>query len=92
MKVLKKGRPQKGWSSEFSCTGKGNGNGGCGAKLLVSEYDLYRTASSHYDGSTDSYITFKCPCCTVLTDIDDYPAGHHGDIPSRRSGQSGPWD
>jgi hypothetical protein len=61
MKVLKKGRPQKGWAIEKECTGKGNGDGGCKAKLLVEEGDVYVTASSHYDGSTDYYFTFRCP-------------------------------
>jgi hypothetical protein len=70
MKVIKKGRKQQGWSHEFTCIGRGNGGGGCGAVLLVSEGDIYQTSSSHYDGSTDYYYTFRCPCCTVETDID----------------------
>lgn len=82
MKVLKKGRPQRGWSSEFTCTGAGNGNGGCGARLLVSEYDLYRTSSSHYDGSTDYYITFSCAECGVETDVN-VPVTPKGTRPSR---------
>ena len=69
MKVLKKGRPQKGWSTEAVCTGAGNGSGGCGAKLLVEKEDLYQTRSHHYD-ETDYYVTFKCPCCGVQTDLD----------------------
>ncbi len=69
MKVLKKGRPQKGWTAEFICSGNGNGGGGCGAKLLVSEEDLYETSSSHYDGSTDYYTTFSCCDCGVETDV-----------------------
>jgi len=73
MKVLKKGRPQKGWAIKCVCTGAGNGNGGCGAKLLVEEADLYETRSHHYDGSTDYYVTFTCPECGVQTDIDDVP-------------------
>lgn len=76
MKVIKKGRPQKGWSKKYTCTGKGNNGGGCGAKLLVEAGDLFQTASHHYDGSSESYVTFKCPECGVLTDISD------SDIPS----------
>lgn len=76
MKVIKKGRKQKGWSKRFKCTGRGNGRGGCGAMLLVEEGDLYRTYSSHYDGSHEVYITFSCPCCGVETDVE-------ADIPSR---------
>lgn len=69
MKVIKKGRAQKGWSEEFTCTGAGNGKGGCGAKLLVSEGDLYHTYHHCYDGSSDTYTTFSCPCCGVKTDV-----------------------
>lgn len=75
MKVLKKGRPQKGASAEFTCTGHGNRGGGCGALLLVSEFDLYVTRSHHYDGSSESYTTFSCPLCGVETDAKtSFPA------------------
>jgi hypothetical protein len=73
MKVLKKGRKQKGWAIEADCTGAGNKGGGCGAKLLIEQADVFRTTSSHYDGSTDYYNTFKCPDCGVLTDIKSVP-------------------
>ena len=69
MDVLKKGRPQKSWTSKFTCSGKGNGGGGCGAVLLVSEYDLYYTHSDHYDGSSETYTTFTCCECEVETDV-----------------------
>lgn len=82
MRVLKKGRPQKGWSSEFSCTGKGNGGGGCGARLLVSQYDLYETRSTDYGGGTDYYTTFSCPECGVETDVD-VPVSARGTRPPR---------
>jgi len=68
MKVLKPGREQKGWSVEVTCTGKGNGDGGCGAVLLVEEDDIYRTTSSHM-GETDHFETFKCSECGVETDF-----------------------
>ena len=71
MKVIKAGKNPDihEWSAEFECTGYGNGGKGCGAVLLVTESDLYRTASSHYDGSNESYITFMCPQCGVETDV-----------------------
>lgn len=69
MKLIKPGREQKGWAGEYTCTGAGNGNGGCGATLLVEEGDLYFTHSSHYDGSNETYVTFKCMQCSVQTDI-----------------------
>ena len=34
MKVLQEGNPN-GWEIEQECTGKGNGDGGCKARLLV---------------------------------------------------------
>ncbi len=83
MKVLKKGRPQKGWAKEFVCTGKGNGNGGCGAKLLVEEGDLYETSHSCYDGSTDYYVTFMCAECGVETDINEQYTGSHRSLPTK---------
>lgn len=72
MKVLKKGRPQKGWAKELLCTGNGNGGGGCGAKLLVEKADLYQTSSSCRD-ETDYFVTFRCPECGVATDTKETP-------------------
>lgn len=68
MKVLKKGRPQKGWSAEIKCTGAGNDGGGCGAKLLVEQADLYKTYT-HCRDETDEHVTFKCCECGVETDL-----------------------
>lgn len=67
MKVLEKG---KGWGIEVICTGKGNGGGGCGAKLLVERGDIYLTHSYDYGGGHDVYYTCRCPECGVETDID----------------------
>jgi len=69
MKVIKPGREQKGWSIETTCTGKGNGDGGCGAVLLVEEKDLFIT-ESHHHVDDDYFTTFKCMACEVLTDLD----------------------
>lgn len=76
MKVLKKGRSQRGWAKEHTCTGGGNGGGGCGAVLLVEESDLFRT-ESHALHETEAYVTFKCCECGVLTDTKQYPKGAH---------------
>lgn len=76
MKVVKKGRPQKGWAKKFKCTGRGNGDGGCGAELLVEEDDLFHTLSTAL-WETDYYITFRCSGCGVLTDISDRDATRH---------------
>jgi hypothetical protein len=90
MKIIKAGRPQKGWSKEFTCTGAGNGMGGCGAVLLVEQDDVFRTASHHYDGSSEYYNTFKCASCGVLTDIKEHlpfraRGARRGEIPGRPS-------
>ena len=74
MKILKPGREQRGWSTEAHCTGRGNGNGGCEAFLLVEEGDLFRTTSSHYDGSNETYVTFRCCACGVLSDLENVPS------------------
>lgn len=71
MKVLKPGRPQKGWSRKFTCTGKGNGDGGCGAQLLVEQGDVYNTHHYDYGGGHTIYNTFRCPSCKSQTDIPD---------------------
>ena len=68
MKVLKKGRKQKGWSTEATCTGKGNGGGGCGATLLVEEPDIFRTQTSAM-GEITTCATFECSECGVWTDL-----------------------
>lgn len=75
MKIIKPGRAQTGWAKEFECTGYGNNGGGCNAILLVEQGDLFLTHSSSI-GEVERYVTFKCPSCSVLTDILDYPKVH----------------
>lgn len=83
MKVIEKGRPQKGWSTEKKCTGAGNGDGGCGAKLLVEEDDLFETYASFMGRDEEWYTTFRCAACGVLTDITPRPPVHN--LPSRKT-------
>lgn len=73
MKILKPGLSpeERKWKIETKCTGAGNGGRGCNALLEVSEDDLFQTASHHYDGSSDYYITFKCAACGTLTDLPE---------------------
>lgn len=80
MKVLQKGSGAKAWSKKCTCTGNGNGGGGCRAKLLVEKPDLFYTCSSDYTGDTDYFVTFQCPECKVLTDIET--PFRHSDLPS----------
>lgn len=89
MKVLKPGRKQKGWSTEATCSGKGNGNGGCGAKLLVEEADLFRTSHSDYGGDTEYFTTFECSECGVLTDIQNMPGDLAQRLPDRQAWRRG---
>lgn len=85
MKVLEKGRAQKGWSKQAKCTGSGNGGGGCGAKLLVEQGDLYKTWRHCLDDS-EMFITFKCASCGVETDLAGVPGGVIDQIPNKPSG------
>ena len=39
--------------------------------MLVEAGDVFETCRGYYDGSTDYYVTFKCPECGVLTDIPE---------------------
>ena len=90
MKVIKKGREQKGYSLVQKCTGKGNGDGGCGAELLVEEKDFYQTQSQARDDTT-YYVTFVCPSCGVWTDVQNPTtraqelARENGKPPSKKS-------
>ncbi len=74
MKVLEKGN---GWGMEVKCTGRGNSNCGCGAKLLVEKDDIYLTHSYDYAGDHDIFYTVRCIDCGEETDIDeqDIPIG-----------------
>ena len=66
MKVLKRG---EGWKLKVTCTGKGNGGGGCGSLLEVREEDIYYTHHYDYAGGHDVYYTIVCPVCGRETDI-----------------------
>jgi hypothetical protein len=82
MKIIKPGREQKGWAKQFECTGEGNGDGGCGAILLIEESDLFQTHTNSRD-ETDYYTTFKCVSCEVLTDIPTPNHLNNLDLPTK---------
>lgn len=68
MKIIKEGREQNGWSMEYHCTGNGNGQGGCGAILLVEEEDVFKT-KQRVNGEQIIFYSFRCPSCCVVTDL-----------------------
>ena len=68
MKVLQKGNPN-GWDIEQVCTGKGNGGGGCGARLLVSWEDIFLNSHYYINGTSNIYYYSSCPECGIKTDI-----------------------
>jgi hypothetical protein len=86
MKIIKPGRPQQGWATETSCTGSGNGGGGCNAVLLVDESDLFTTHRGGYGGDgPETFVTFRCAACGVLTDIQGFPTGRVANLPDQNS-------
>ena len=74
MKVIRRGRTQKGWAREEKCTGIGYGEGGCGAELLVEEEDMYLHKYSDGEGGTESCISFKCCECGVWSEMKKVPS------------------
>lgn len=72
MKIIKPGTPKGPWSKQVTCTGAGNGGGGCGAVLEVHEEDVYETWSSALH-ETYEYNTITCPECGYETDIGRVP-------------------
>lgn len=67
MKILQPGKATS-WCTQTTCTGHGNGGGGCGAILLVEATDLFKT-TTHARDETETFITFACIQCGVLTDL-----------------------
>ena len=66
MKILQRGYLDN-WEIERVCTAYG----GCGARLLVGEEDIYIKNKKDYKGTKDYLYTFRCPCCGVENDIPD---------------------
>ncbi|MDP3725887.1 MAG: hypothetical protein Q8R36_01680 [bacterium] len=87
MQIIKKGRPQRGWSKNFKCTGAGNDGGGCGAVLLVSEYDIYPMYIGNGEGGSECLYTFCCQECGVETEITEgkRPPEAKGKRPSEKA-------
>lgn len=84
MKIIKPGRPQKGWAAEYECCGAGHGGGGCSAELLVEQGDLFKLFKGpNWGGETPEAVpTFKCCACGVLNEILYFP-GRPEELPTR---------
>ncbi len=79
MKVIKVGVvDNQEWKKELICSGRGNGECGCGSTLLVDRGDLFRTEFGikgkvrliTSESKYDTYVTFRCPVCGINTDLD----------------------
>jgi hypothetical protein len=80
MKILEPGIRGENWTIKHRCTGWGNGGKGCNALLQVDFDDLryYPGVPGDSWGSRDPAVTFKCPCCSELTDLglNDWPVNY----------------
>lgn len=65
MKQLAKGSGQSGWAVQTVCSGEGWGGGGCGAKFLVEEGDLFTWSPNSPGGK----VSYQCQDCGVLTSL-----------------------
>ena len=59
----------KGWETKQRCTGKGNGERGCGEQILVTKDDIDVTSRGYYKSCKEYYYTFRCPKCGRNTNI-----------------------
>lgn len=56
------------WSMDVECTGKGNGEDGCGAVLRVTQEDVFKN-QVRSGNETNTYLTIRCCGCGVMTDL-----------------------
>lgn len=56
------------WVAEAECSGRGNGGGGCWARLLVEAQDVFGTCVQNH-GETRHFISFRCCLCGTHTDL-----------------------
>jgi hypothetical protein len=70
MRLLTKGREQKGWAAPMVCIV--DDAGGCGAELLVEEADITCVMQRDYTGSSEGYYCwFECTECGCETDCTE---------------------
>ena len=68
MRIFKQENPNV-WKIEAICTGHGNDDKGCGAKLVINENDIFVTAHFGSVCETEFFFSFRCPKCGKLTDV-----------------------
>lgn len=88
MKVIKKGREQRGWAMEKICDGHGFGGGGCGARVLVEEDDVYATSRGDGEGGNEYFRTFRCCECGVQNNFKTSEASPVWDRTNRKEGDN----
>ena len=79
MQVLERKDPVMQYSLDIECSGRGNGEKGCGSLLRIGWHDL-----RHFEEQEKMFnivpeaVVFKCPVCNNTTDIPkkDWPLNH----------------
>ncbi len=71
MKILEAGNPQGTWTENITCTARGNGGNGCGAKLELEPSDVFWTKTYSMGRECGTYFTIECACCKAWNDLTD---------------------
>lgn len=72
MEVLEKPKAKEIWKTTVECNGVTDVKKGCGAKLSISEDDLFRVKVGAV--GLEHYVAqYQCPECGARSDYDDYP-------------------
>jgi hypothetical protein len=72
MQVLEKPKTKEMWSQTVSCVGVPNVRPGCGAKLAITEDDLFRIRIGN-EGYQRYIAQYQCPECGARSDLASYP-------------------
>jgi hypothetical protein len=72
MEVLEKPKTKKVWACPVVCAGVQDVKLGCGAKLRITEDDLFRVNVGNF-GTSRLVAQFQCPECGARTDFFGYP-------------------
>jgi hypothetical protein len=72
MQVLEKPKTKEQWSQTVTCDGVNKVREGCGAKLAITEDDLFRVKVGA-EGFVQYIAQYQCPECGVRSDLPTYP-------------------